>query len=238
LTALSKPRVENQVAFVRESWFAGEEFRDLEEARQQAAYWSAETAGRRIHGTTRQVPRDVFETVEKATMQPAPSEPFDVPLWSTPTVHDDHHIQVQHALYSVPSLYLHKEVRARADNKLVQIWFGTKLIKVHPRKPPGGRSTDVSDYPTEKQAYALRSVDRVIVQARARGEHVGRYAERIVGGPLPWARMRAAYALLRLCDKYGAGRVEAVCQSALELRPILSRSVKRHCQARGGLRVS
>ena len=27
--------------------------------------------------------------------------------------------------------------------------------------------------------------------------------------------MRAAYALLRLCDKFGDGRVEAVCQSAL-----------------------
>jgi hypothetical protein len=27
--------------------------------------------------------------------------------------------------------------------------------------------------------------------------------------------MRAAYALLRLCDKYSDGRVEAVCQSAL-----------------------
>ena len=27
--------------------------------------------------------------------------------------------------------------------------------------------------------------------------------------------MRQGYALLRLCDKYGDGRVEAVCQSAL-----------------------
>jgi hypothetical protein len=27
--------------------------------------------------------------------------------------------------------------------------------------------------------------------------------------------MRQAYALLRLCDKYGDGRVEAVCQSSL-----------------------
>jgi hypothetical protein len=41
------------------------------------------------------------------------------------------------------------------------------------------------------------------------------YAERLLGGPLPWTRMRRAYALLRLCDKYGDGRVEAVCQSAL-----------------------
>jgi len=32
---------------------------------------------------------------------------------------------------------------------------------------------------------------------------------------LPWSRMRQAYALLQLCDKYGDGRVEALCQSSL-----------------------
>ena len=45
--------------------------------------------------------------------------------------------------------------------------------------------------------------------------HVGIYAERLLGGPLPWTRMRQGYALFRLCEKYGDGRVEAVCQSAL-----------------------
>ncbi len=226
-----KARVENQVAYVRESWFAGEEFRDLDDARQSAAHWSAETAGRRIHGTTRQVPREVFETVEKAAMQPPPTEAFDVPLWTDAKVHPDHHIQILRALYSVPTLYLHKTVRVRADKKLVKIYFATEFIKMHPRKPPGGRSTDVSDYPAEKQAYALRSVDRVLAQARERGEHIGRYAERILGGPLPWARMRAAYALLRLCDKHGAGRVEAVCQSALAFDVVDVKRIKKMLNA-------
>jgi len=226
-----KPRVENQVAYVRESWFDGEEFRDLEHARLSAREWSAETAGRRIHGTTRQVPREVFESVEKATMKSPPEHAFDVPLWTGAKVHPDHHIQVARALYSAPNLYLRKKVRVRADKKLVKIYFGTELIKVHPRQPPGGRSTDVNDYPTEKQVYALRDVDRVITRAKALGEHVGLYAQRILEGPLPWARMRAAYSLLRLCEKYGAGKVEAVCQSALSFDvidvPRLARMLKK-----------
>ena len=45
--------------------------------------------------------------------------------------------------------------------------------------------------------------------------HIGIYAERLLGGPLPWNQMRQAYALIALCEKYGDGRVEAVCQSAL-----------------------
>lgn len=158
----------------------------------------------------------MFESVEKAAMLPAPAEPFDVPIWiDKAKVHPDHHIQVARALYSVPTLYRFKTVRARADKKLVKIYCGTDLIKVHERQRPGGRSTDVSDYPTGKAAYALRSVDALLDKAKEKGEHVGIYAERLLGGPLPWTRMRQAYALLRLCDKYGDGRVEAVCQSAL-----------------------
>ena len=82
-------------------------------------------------------------------------------------------------------------------------------------KPPGGRSTDPNDYPDGKSIYALRNVDALIAKAKERGVHIGAYAEQILAGPLPWSRMRQAYALLRLCDKYGAGRVEAICQSAL-----------------------
>jgi hypothetical protein len=63
--------------------------------------------------------------------------------------------------------------------------------------------------------YALRSVDALLASAQKKGLHVGMFAERLLAGPLPWARMRQAYTLLRLCDKYGDGHVEAVCQSAL-----------------------
>ncbi len=46
--------------------------------------------------------------------------------------------------------------------------------------------------------------------------HVGRYAERLLGGPLPWTTMRSGYELVRLCDRYGDARVDAVCARALD----------------------
>lgn len=211
-----KARVENQVAYVRESWWDGERFIDLDDARKSAEHWSRDIAGARVHGTTRKVPREVFLGVEKAAMLAPPTTPFDVPLWvDKAKVHPDHHVQVARALYSVPTRYRNKEVRVRADKTTVKIYFATDLIKVHPRQPPGGRSTDTNDYPVGKAAYALRSVDALVVKAKLKGDHVGLYAERLLGGPLPWTRMRQAYALLRLGDKYGDGRVEAVCKSAL-----------------------
>ncbi len=211
-----KPRVENQVPYVRESWCDGETFTGLDDAQRSAEQWSRDIAGMRVHGTTRRVPREAFEETEKSAMLAPPTELFDVPLWAEHAkVHPDHHVEIARSLYSVPTLYRNKEVRVRADKTTVKIYFGTDLIKLHPRRPPGGRSTDTNDYPVGKAAYALRSVDGLIAKAKDKGTHVGVYAERLLGGPLPWTRMRQAYALLRLCEKFGDGRVEAVCQSAL-----------------------
>ena len=86
---------------------------DLDDARRRAAEWCAEVAGRRVHGTTRKVPREVFEAIEKPTLLPPPLEAFDVPLWSDAKAHPNHHIQVGRALYSVPSRYIGKKLRVR-----------------------------------------------------------------------------------------------------------------------------
>ena len=122
-----------------------------------------------------------------------------------------------HALYSVPNRYLRKYVRVRADKTQVKIYFGTELIKIHPRQGPGGRSTDASDYPVGKAIYALRDVDALLAKSKEKGVHIGLYAERLLGGALPWTKMRQAYALLGLCQKYGDGRVEATARARWRL---------------------
>jgi transposase len=210
-----KPRVENMVAYVREDWFAGESFESLGAARESAACWCRDIAGARVHGTTRQVPREVFESTELAAMLPLPAAPFDVPSWHDAKVHDDHHIQVRHSLYSVPTRYLGAKVRARVDKSTVRIYLGSEFIKAHPRVAPGKRSTDPTDYPVGKAPYATRRVDELIESAGRYGQHVRIYAERLMAGPLPWSRMRQVYGLLRLCKKYGPARVEDVCARAL-----------------------
>ncbi|MGH7282140.1 MAG: IS21 family transposase, partial [Polyangiaceae bacterium] len=223
-----KAKVERNVTYVRDGWFAGETTcKSIFDWRRSAEAWCRDVAGSRVHGTTRKVPRDEYALVEKAAMLAAPTAPFDVPSFALAKVHPDHHIQVARSLYSVPTMYLGKQVRVRFDSKTVRIYVGTELVKVHMRQPPGGRATDPNDYPAGKSIYALRSVDALKKKASERGQHVGEYAERLLGGPLPWTQMRAAYALLSLCDKYGDGAVESVCQSALALDCIDVKRIRR-----------
>ena len=111
--------------------------------------------------------------------------------------------------------YLGRTLRVRSDRHVVQLYAGSELVKVHPRMPPGKRATDPNDYPQGKAPYATRSIDALLERAQKHGAQIGVFAERLLAGPLPWTRMRQAYGLLRLCERYGSDRVEALCARSL-----------------------
>jgi transposase len=211
----AKGCVENQVKYVRDNFFAGEEFSNREQAQRAAVTWLRTTAGLRLHGTTRKRPLLVFEEEERKVLLPLSSERFDVPAFADCTVHRDHHIQFQRAIYSLPTQYIGKEVFVRGDSALVRIYHQQQLIKTHPKKAAGQRSTDFDDYPKEKSAYAMRDVNYYISTAQSRGQKQGAFMAELLSGDVPWTFIRQAQALLRLGDKYGAPRVEAACARAL-----------------------
>ena len=202
-----KARVERSVQPVREDCFRGERLQTIEDARRRGCYWALEEYGMRRHSRTQRLPRECFEAEERSRLLPAPSEPYDVPLWCDPKVGPDQHAQVAKALYSLPRDFRRKKVRARADRSLVRFYFNQELIKTHPRQPPGGRSTDANDFPPEKAACAQRDTAFLLRQAEQRGIEVGRFAKALLDGPLPWTRMRACFALLGLCRRFGDERV-------------------------------
>jgi transposase len=210
-----KPKVERGIPYAREDFFRGEGFRDLAEMHTRAAAWARDIAGTRVHGTTRQVPRVVFESVERPTLLPLAPEPFDRPVWARATVHPDHHIQFRRALYSVPTRYLGKRVEVRGDSRLVRIYHAGELIKVYAPQRPGDRATDYTDYPAERAPYAMRAPDACCRQAEAVGPAVGQFVRVLLSGTFPWSRLRQAQKLLRLAERYGAARVNAACARAL-----------------------
>lgn len=114
----------------------------------------------------------------------------------------------------------------RADDVLVRIYHRGQVIKTHPRQPAGGRSSDEADFPPGTDAYARRDIARLAGMAAARDTQVGIYAERILESPQPWTRMRAVYALIGLCRKYGNGPVGQACAAALELDVISVGKIK------------
>jgi len=217
-----KPIVERCVPYVRENFFRGEKWLDRGQVQRDAIRWCLQTAGTRIHGTTRKRPLAVFENSEKDLLKPLTQPRFDPPSWGEYKVHPDHHVNVGKALYSVATEHIGKSVWVRSDRRLVRIYHNGVLIKTHPRQEPGGKSTDHGDYPKEKTAYTMRDPQRLIDSAHEQGMELGRFMSNLLAGPTPWARLRQAQKLMRLGDKYGWQRVEAACAraNAFELRNV------------------
>jgi transposase len=215
-----KPRVERVVPFVRGSFFAGETFVDLADAQRRVEAWCRERAGMRVHGTTQCRPIEVFTVEEQPCLLPAPTAPYDLPIYTTAKVHRDHHIEVARAIYSVPGNLIGTRVEVRADRTLVRIFSRGQLVKVHPRQAPGRRITDPDDLPSHTSVYALRDLDRLRRMAATHGEAIGVYATAVLDTPLPWTKMRQVYSLLGLVKRWGAERVEAACRRALEAEAV------------------
>lgn len=221
-----KPVVERGVPYIRESFFRGESWINLEHVQRDALRWCLETAGTRIHGTTRQQPLAVFENVEKEHLLPFEGERFDTPKWGQYKVHPDHHISFQRALYSVPHAFLGRTAWVKGDSKLVRIYVDGTLVKTHPRQPPGSRSTDHDDYPAELTPYTLRDPKRMIRKAQSHGPDIGQFTEELLSGSVPWAKLRQAQKLLRLGAKYGWHRLDLACRRALAFELINVRRVE------------
>jgi Transposase and inactivated derivatives len=222
-----KPRVERTVPYVRESFFQGEDFESLEAAQEAAERWCRDVAGQRKHGTTQQRPAEVFEQHEKPRLSPAPETPYEVPQHGDALVGHDHHITFANALYSLPTIYIGKRVTVHADRHIVRLFLDGVPIKTHPRKPPGGRSTDPNDYPEEVRTYATRDTESLKRQAEQAGRTIGEYLRRLLDCPAPWTRMRLGYRLLGLVRRYGAASVEDACTRALSLDVVDVKRIER-----------
>jgi transposase len=222
-----KPRVERVVQYVRGNFFAGETFTGLADAQRRVEAWCATTAGLRVHGTTAQRPAEHFDASEQHLLLPLPGAAYDRPVFSAPKVAPDRHVEVARALYSVPGELIGQRLEARADSRLVKLYHRGQLLKTHPRKPPGGRSTDPADLPRGTAEYALRDVESLKRKAAAAGPSAGIYAARILDVPLPWTSMRAVYRLLGLTRSYGAAAVDSACARALEFDVVDVRKIAR-----------
>jgi transposase len=221
-----KPKVERQVPYVRNNFFAGETFRDLAHVQEEALRWCRDIAGMRIHGTTKRRPLIVFTEEEKPCLLALSEDRFDVPAWGTVKVHPDYHIRFGNSLYSIPADYIGKEVSVRKDSRLVRVYYKGSLIKTHPAAVRGTRSTDFSDYPKEKTPYAMRSCTYYIEKAQEIGTSTGQLAELLLSGTFPWARLRQAQKLVRLAERYGKERVEKACERSLAFELVDVRRVE------------
>jgi transposase len=220
-----KARVERPMPYVRDSLWRGRQFASLAAMQAEALRWCREVAGQRacrpLDGAA---PAAVFAAVEAAALQPLPARPFVLATWSTGKVGPDIHVRVGKSLYSVPWRLIGQQLDARETWTTVQLFHNGQLVATHARAAKGKR-TDMSHYPPEKIAFAMRTP----TWCRRRAAEIGPGATAVIGSLLQVGalfRLRSAQGVLGLADKHGAQRLELACGKAIAAGDPSYRTIK------------
>lgn len=203
------------VHYVTRQFLAGRDPEPIDDLNARLHRWSTETAGQRIHGTTKEQPLERFRRLEQATLLPLPRTPYDPATWKQLRVYRDCYVSFQGSYYSVPHRLVGEQVWLRAGARTVQVFTGEHaLIATHDRATkPGERQTHLDHLPHEKVAGLVLSRESVLLQAEVIGAATHAIVQDLVDHR-PEDRLRSAGRVVRLAETYGRERLERSCQRA------------------------
>ena len=210
-----KGKVENAVHYVKRNFLGGRDMTTITQNNHDVLVWVDETAGKRVHGTTKEQPLARFE-IERSLLQPLPHAPYDLGVWKQVKLHRDCYLVFEQSFYSAPFRLVGQQLWVRGGVQHVQIYTDDyKLVATHSRaQQPGQRLTNLNHLPAEKVPGLILTRDTCRQKAMAIGPSTKRVVERMLNHR-PEDRLRTAGRLLRLAEKFGSHRLEAACTRAL-----------------------
>lgn len=129
--AKTKGKVERPYRYIRQDFFLGRRFRNLEDLNEQLRHWLDSVANVRVHGTTQRVVAEHF-TEERAALQPLPALAFDAVIRLERRISHDGMVSVAQNFYSVPDGTRKRVVEVQMSPTQVRLYEAGALIAVHP----------------------------------------------------------------------------------------------------------
>jgi transposase len=209
-----KGRVERSIRYIRDAFFAGRPFKDIDDLNAQAVTWSAGPAReRRCPEDEQRSVGEVFGEEQSRLMSlPEQAYPTDeikaVSAGKTPYVRFDLND------YSIPPTCVSRTLTVAADLRTVRILDGQRVIARHPRSFDRNRQVELPDHietliAHKRAAGAHRGADQLIHLIPASRDLLTQATER--GEPLG----RTVRALSALIETYGVAELSAAIADAL-----------------------
>ena len=143
--------MERLVHYVKDNFFPGRSFVDLEDLNRQALAW-CKKADSKIHGTTGKIPLRELEAENLQELPP--QEVMDRYRWELRKVTREGFVSFDGVRYGVSWQYSGKEVQVRLHNEKIEIYYGEVLIAKHKAQYASGR---ILWFPGQYQGLAERN---------------------------------------------------------------------------------
>jgi transposase len=210
-----KGRVERAIRYIRESFFAGRQFGDVDDLNAQADHWCfGAAADRRCPDQDALTVREAFAK-EVPYLLKLPENPYPVVEQMAVSVGKTPYIRFDKNDYSVPHRYVRRAVTVLADLGQVRIVDGQQILASHRRSyDKGERIEDPAHIQAlieqKREAHSHRATDHLAHAAPASQTLLAHAAER--GANLG----TITNALMRLLSRYGGAELQAAIVEALD----------------------
>jgi len=163
--------------------------------------------------------RTLFMELDRPALKPLPAEPYTFAEWKECRAGLDYHVEVEKHYYSVPHGLLREAMWARITARTVEVFHRGKRVATHVRSSSNRRHTTVRDHmPSSHQRHADWTPERLQRQADEIGPKTSALIEVIQREKAhPEQGFRACIGILRHAKTFGAERLEAACDRALEI---------------------
>ncbi len=166
-----------------------------------------------MHGTTKRVPLEVFDELERPALLPLPLTPWELVEWKRAKLHSDCHVVFGGAYYSGPHRLIGERLWVRATLGKIELFHDHTLVATHRPARPGQRRTLTAHLPPEKVHFLMQTPAWCRTQAAEIGTACALFIDALLGDR-PLDRLRGAQGVLRLAKRYGASRLDAACARA------------------------
>jgi transposase len=122
-----KGKVERPVDYLRESFWRGYAFSDLQTANQDLHHWLDTMANRRVHGTHRQPVIERWQQ-EKPRLAPLPTADYDTSLKVFRKVYKDCLVSYETNRYHLPHTVVGKKVLLKVKNGTIHFYDDDRLL--------------------------------------------------------------------------------------------------------------
>lgn len=128
--ARTKGKVERSIGYVKDNFFLGRSFSDLQDLNHQALVWCDTKANTRVHATTGEIP---FERLKKENLLSHKGHPiYDTSEVVARKVSRDCYVSFKGNFYSVPWIYGARAITLRATPEgILEIWAEGKCVGSH-----------------------------------------------------------------------------------------------------------
>jgi hypothetical protein len=213
--ANEKGKIERQIHYLRQAFFAARTFADVDDLNAQFRRWREDIAHQRPHPEQRdRTVADVFAE-EQPRLLPLPAHPFETDVMRTVTSGKTPYVRFDRNAYSIPHTHVRRPLTLLASVTTVRVIAGTEEITRHDRSYDTGQTIEHEAHiagliaatrhanpssTRDRLRLAVPVVATLFERLAARGESLRAHTARLLG----------------LLEDYGPQELAAAVTHALE----------------------